>query len=171
MFTTVNGTRQGSIMSPALFSLYVDELLVELRKLGVGYKVAEVLHGAVGFCDSAMTSWPPQGMACSSCWTPASSSLLSTTSSSPLTPTLRRARLSVSLSAASQGQTEASQLDPGLAAAPLGGVCRTSWSCPATVWHHGVGYQDQEGQVHRQECGCEGDLWNWQPIRGAQGRL
>ena len=48
MFTIVNGTRQGSIMSPALFSLYVDELLVELRNLGVGCKVAGVLHGGSG---------------------------------------------------------------------------------------------------------------------------
>ena len=38
-FSIVNGTRQGSILSPALFALYVDELLTELRKLGIGCKV------------------------------------------------------------------------------------------------------------------------------------
>ena len=43
-FSIVNGTRQGSILSPALFALYVDELLVELRALGIGCKVADV-HG------------------------------------------------------------------------------------------------------------------------------
>ena len=50
-FSIVNGTRQGSILSPALFALYVDELLVELRALGIGCKVAGIYMGAVGFCD------------------------------------------------------------------------------------------------------------------------
>ena len=54
MFNIVNGTRQGSILSPTLFALYVDELLVELRKLGVGCKVAGVYMGAVGFCDDIL---------------------------------------------------------------------------------------------------------------------
>ena len=58
MFTIVNGTRQGSILSPALFALYVDELLVELRKLGVGCKVAGVYMGAVGFCDDILLLAP-----------------------------------------------------------------------------------------------------------------
>ena len=37
LFTIVNGTRQGSILSPSLFAVYVDSLLVELRELGIGY--------------------------------------------------------------------------------------------------------------------------------------
>ena len=51
IFSIVNGTRQGSILSPGLFALYVDELLVELRRLGVGCMVAGVFMGAMGFCD------------------------------------------------------------------------------------------------------------------------
>ena len=58
MFTIVNGTRQGSILSPALFALYVDELLVGLRRLGVGCKVAGVYMGAVGFCDDILLMAP-----------------------------------------------------------------------------------------------------------------
>ena len=54
----VNGTRQGSILSPALFALYVDELLVELRKQGIGCKVAGVFMGAVGFCDDLLLLAP-----------------------------------------------------------------------------------------------------------------
>jgi hypothetical protein len=42
VFSIVNVTRQGSILSPALFALYVNELLVELRVLGIGCQVAGV---------------------------------------------------------------------------------------------------------------------------------
>jgi hypothetical protein len=58
LFPMVNGTRQGSILSPALFALYVDELLVELRSLGIGCKVAGVFMGAVGFCDDLLLLAP-----------------------------------------------------------------------------------------------------------------
>ena len=36
LFSITNGTRQGSILSPALFAVYVDELLQDLRALGIG---------------------------------------------------------------------------------------------------------------------------------------
>ena len=45
-FPLVNGTRQGSILSPSLFAVYVDGLLVQLRELGIGCKVAGVYMGA-----------------------------------------------------------------------------------------------------------------------------
>ena len=35
-FRIVNGTRQGPVLSPALFSVYMDNLIVKLRKSGVG---------------------------------------------------------------------------------------------------------------------------------------
>ena len=35
-FGVLNGTRQGSVLSPCIFAIYMDELLEELRKLGVG---------------------------------------------------------------------------------------------------------------------------------------
>ena len=54
----MNGTRQGSILSPALFAVYVDDLLVELRKLGIGCQVAGVYMGAVGFCDDLLLLAP-----------------------------------------------------------------------------------------------------------------
>ena len=58
IFTIVNGTRQGSIISPALFALYVDELLIELRSLGIGCRVAGIYMGAVGFCDDLLLIAP-----------------------------------------------------------------------------------------------------------------
>ena len=58
IFSIVNGTRQGSILSPSLFAVYVDDLLVELRSLGVGCKVAGIFMGAVGFCDDLLLLAP-----------------------------------------------------------------------------------------------------------------
>ena len=58
MFTIVNRTRQVLILSAGLLALYVDGLLVELRKLGVGCKVAGFYMGAVGFCDDNMLLAP-----------------------------------------------------------------------------------------------------------------
>ena len=51
IFPIVNGTRQGSVLSPALFAVYMDEILVTLRQLGVGCYVAGVFMGAFGYCD------------------------------------------------------------------------------------------------------------------------
>ena len=45
-------------MSPALFAVYVDNLLVELRTLGVGCRVAGVYMRAVGFCDDLLLLAP-----------------------------------------------------------------------------------------------------------------
>ncbi len=49
MFPIVNGTRQGSVLSPALFAVYVDGLLKELRSLGLGCHIGGIYMGAVGF--------------------------------------------------------------------------------------------------------------------------
>ena len=54
MFSILNGTRQGSVLSPALFSVYMDDLLLELRALGVGCYVGGVYMGAVRFADDIL---------------------------------------------------------------------------------------------------------------------
>ena len=41
-FSITNGTRQGSVLSPTLFSVYLDDLLKELRHLGLGCHVGGV---------------------------------------------------------------------------------------------------------------------------------
>ena len=43
--------RQGSVLSPALFSLYMNELLVKLRNLGVGCHIGGIFFGAVLYVD------------------------------------------------------------------------------------------------------------------------
>ena len=58
MFPIVNGTRQGSVLSPALFAIYMDEILVKLRHLGVGCYVGEVFMGAMGYADDLVLLAP-----------------------------------------------------------------------------------------------------------------
>ena len=41
-FNIANGTRQGSVLSPELWCVYLDDLLVELRRLKLGGYVGEV---------------------------------------------------------------------------------------------------------------------------------
>ena len=57
-FGVVNGTRQGSVLSPCLFSVYIDELLSELRKLGVGCHIGGVFLGAFGYADDILLLAP-----------------------------------------------------------------------------------------------------------------
>ena len=58
MFPIVNGTRQGSVLSPALFAIYMDEVLQNLRNLGVGCYVGEVFMGALGYADDLVLLAP-----------------------------------------------------------------------------------------------------------------
>ena len=53
-----NGTRQGSVLSPTLFSVYLDDLLQELRHLGVGCHVGGVWVGAAGYADDLILLAP-----------------------------------------------------------------------------------------------------------------
>ena len=57
-FGIVNGTRQGSVLSPALFSIYMDDLLVNLRRSGVGCHLGNVFCGAVGYADDLLLLAP-----------------------------------------------------------------------------------------------------------------
>ena len=41
-FIIANGTRQGSVLSPTLFSLYLDDLIKELGSLGLGCEISGV---------------------------------------------------------------------------------------------------------------------------------
>ena len=59
----MNGTRQGSVLSPFFFGVYIDELLGNLRRSGVGCHIGGKFLGAAGYaydivllapCQSAM---------------------------------------------------------------------------------------------------------------------
>ena len=57
-FSITNGTRQGSVLSPTLFSVYLDDLLKELRQLGIGCHVGGVWVGAAGYADDLILTAP-----------------------------------------------------------------------------------------------------------------
>ena len=58
IFFIKNGTRQGSIASPVLWSVYCDLLIKELRDLGVGAYVAGVYMGVAAYADDLVLIAP-----------------------------------------------------------------------------------------------------------------
>ena len=57
-FRITNGTRQGSVLSPALFAAYLDDLLQELRNTGLGCHIAGKWYSAAGFADDLVLMCP-----------------------------------------------------------------------------------------------------------------
>ena len=62
-FRVTNGTRQGSVLSPALFAVYLDGLLLELRQLKVGCQVGGWWFGATCFADDLFLLAPSRSAA------------------------------------------------------------------------------------------------------------
>ena len=57
-FNVSNGVRQGGIMSPLLFRIYIDELLLDLKNSGVGCVVGNYYCGAFGYADDIILLCP-----------------------------------------------------------------------------------------------------------------
>ena len=57
-FPTTNGVRQGGVLSPILFSLYIDDLLVKLSNLGVGCHWEGFFAGALCYADDLVLLAP-----------------------------------------------------------------------------------------------------------------
>ena len=57
-FGIVNGTRQGSVLSPALFSVYMYKLTMKLRRSGVGCHLGGVFCGVTGYADDLLLLAP-----------------------------------------------------------------------------------------------------------------
>ena len=58
LFNISNGTRQGSVLSPLLFSVYLDDLLVKLRKMSLGCHIKGFWVGACGYADDLILMAP-----------------------------------------------------------------------------------------------------------------
>ena len=57
-FTVSNGVRQGGVLSPVLFSIYLDELLMKLESLDVGCFWNNHFAGALAYADDIVLLAP-----------------------------------------------------------------------------------------------------------------
>ena len=57
-FDVTNGVRQGGVLSPLLFSVYIDELLEKLKRNGIGCFLGHHYVGALGYADDIMLLCP-----------------------------------------------------------------------------------------------------------------
>ena len=57
-FKVLNGVRQGAILSPILFSMYIDVLILKLKSSGIGCHIGNLYYGALGYADDLVLLCP-----------------------------------------------------------------------------------------------------------------
>ena len=50
-FVSTNGVKQGAILSPILFCIYFDELIIRLKKSGYGCYIGDMCYGTLAYAD------------------------------------------------------------------------------------------------------------------------
>ena len=59
-FQPINGVKQGGVLSPTLFSIYVNGMIEELVKAKIGCHVGNKYYGVIGYADDIMLIAPSQ---------------------------------------------------------------------------------------------------------------
>ena len=57
-FRLMNGVKQGGVLSPTLFNLYIDRLLITLKNSGLGCHINGTYMGALSYADDITLSCP-----------------------------------------------------------------------------------------------------------------
>jgi hypothetical protein len=50
-FNASNGVKQGGVLSPILFTIYIDNLLIKLKRSGLGCSMGGIYAGALAYAD------------------------------------------------------------------------------------------------------------------------
>ena len=57
-FDIKNGVKQGGVLSPMLFNIYIDVLLNRLKHSGIGCQIAHNYFGSLAYVDDIFLLWP-----------------------------------------------------------------------------------------------------------------
>ena len=64
-FNVNNGVKQGGVLSPVLFCVYIDGLLMSLYRAGLGCHIGHMFVGALAYADDLVLLAPtPRAMRC-----------------------------------------------------------------------------------------------------------
>ncbi len=61
-FSVSNGVRQGGVLSPILFTIYIDYLLVQLKEFGIGFHWNHHFAGTVCYADDPTLAPSPSAL-------------------------------------------------------------------------------------------------------------
>ena len=57
-FCAINGVKQGGVLSPVLFCLYIDELLLRLTRASIGCHIGNFYVGTLAYADDVVLIAP-----------------------------------------------------------------------------------------------------------------